>query len=82
MRSRAEILVAGLALLLGVPMAALAAEYYVDVESRGGPASDVGSGSLEQPWRTLARAAVDLKPRPGPGDTVWVSGARDRRGNG
>ena len=60
-----------IALCLGT---ATAAEYYVDVDSRGGPADDAGPGSLEKPWRTLARATGEGQPCPGPGDTVWIRG--------
>jgi hypothetical protein len=38
---------------------AMAADYYVDADSRGGPADDAGPGSLERPWRTLSRATAD-----------------------
>lgn len=50
------------------------AEYYVDVESRGGKADDGGPGSLAKPWRTLTRVVSDQRPSPGPGDTVWIRG--------
>lgn len=53
---------------------AMATDYYVDVDSRGGPADDAGPGSAERPWRTLSRAIADKEPRPGPGDTVWIRG--------
>ncbi|MBC8870991.1 MAG: right-handed parallel beta-helix repeat-containing protein [Planctomycetes bacterium] len=52
--------------------AAYGAEYYVDVESRGGPSSDANPGTLEKPWRTLSRATGETDPRPQAGDTIWV----------
>ncbi|MFC1718667.1 right-handed parallel beta-helix repeat-containing protein [Candidatus Poribacteria bacterium] len=51
---------------------AYGAEYYVDIDSRGGPCDDSGPGTLERPWRTLNRAVSGQEPRPEPGDTVWI----------
>ena len=53
---------------------ARAADYYVDAESRGGPADDGGPGSLESPWQTLSRIGADEAPQPQAGDTVWIRG--------
>jgi len=62
------------ALSLLLTASAWGADYYVDVESRGGQCDDAGPGSLERPWRTLARAASGQEPRPQAGDTIWVRG--------
>jgi len=48
------------------------AEFYVDVDARGGPPDDSGPGTLQRPWRTLGRMAAAQEPRPQPGDTVLV----------
>lgn len=53
---------------------AYSADYYVDVDSCGGPCDDAGPGTRQRPWRTLNRAAVEQAPRPKPGDTIWVRG--------
>jgi len=68
----------GLRAMMGCLLVALcctvaaAKDYYVDVQSLGGPADDAGPGSLEQPWRTLSRAVGDAQPRPEAGDVIWV----------
>ena len=62
------------ALCLVMCVAGSAADYYVDVESRGGPCDDAGPGTMANPWRTLARSASGQEPAPGPGDTIWVRG--------
>ena len=49
-------------------------EYYVDTESRGGPADDSNPGTKGKPWKTIARAVSDKQPCPGPGDTILVRG--------
>jgi len=55
------------------------ADYYVDVDSRGGRANDENPGTLNRPWKTIARAFDTARtPRPGPGDTLWVRGGRYR----
>ena len=51
-----------------------AADYYVDIDSRGGPCDDAGPGTKSAPWRTLARATRQEEPRAQPGDTIWVRG--------
>ena len=53
---------------------AYGADYYVDVDSRGGRCDDAGPGALERPWRTLSRAASGQEPCPKPGDTIWIRG--------
>ena len=47
-------------------------EYYVDTESRGGPADDNNPGTKNKPWKTIARAVGDQQPCPGPGDTIFI----------
>lgn len=53
---------------------ACGADYYVDVDSRGGPCDDTNPGTLEKPWQTLSRATGEQQPRPQAGDTIWVRG--------
>ena len=48
---KACLLVGCLLLICG----AYGADYYVDVDSRGGPCDDAGPGTVERPWRTLDR---------------------------
>ena len=49
-----------------------AIDYYVDVNSIGGPCDDKNPGTIEKPWKTIARALRDQTPCPGPGDTIFL----------
>ena len=62
------------AFFLALTSTACGTDYYVDIESCGGPCDDANPGSLEKPWRTLNRATGQEQPRPQAGDTIWVRG--------
>jgi len=49
-----------------------AIDYYVDVNSIGGPCDDKNSGSIEKPWKTIGRALTNQAPCPGAGDTIYL----------
>ena len=67
-------LIAGVLLFALVLNSADATDYYVDVDSIGGPSDDNGPGAKEKPWKTLGRAFGSNTPAPQAGDTVYVRG--------
>jgi len=62
------------ALCLFLAWRACGADFYVDIDSRGGPCDDAGPGTLQRPWCTLSRIAAEQDPRPQSGDIIWVRG--------